>query len=82
MSQYKILDEAIMKKIGGHPQMFVEIFVRDVREECHRIADATGCQAYRILDRRLQALRKAGKIRFISKGWIRVPSATASKDKP
>lgn len=71
-----------MKKMTGQPKMFNAIFMNDVRDECYRIADADGGEAYRILDRRLQAMRKAGKITFIGKGWIRVPSANANKDKP
>lgn len=73
MTKYEVLDKAIMTKMGGHAQAFSAIMVRDVREECERIAkeDATKVEPFRILDRRLQALRKAGKIRFISKGWVR-----------
>ncbi|MYM92637.1 hypothetical protein [Duganella vulcania] len=74
MSKYENLDKAIMNKMGGHPQMCSAINVRDVRAECERIAaaEAGKAEAFRILDRRLQALRKAGKIKSTSKGWLRV----------
>lgn len=71
-TKYEALDKAIMNKMGGHPQMFGAINVRDVREECERIASAEAgkAEAFRILDRRLQALRKAGKIKSTTKGWV------------
>jgi hypothetical protein len=77
MTKYEALDKAIMNKMGGHPQTFGAINVRDVREECERIAalEESKTEAFRILDRRLQALRKAGRIRFSSKGWVRITSA-------
>lgn len=73
MSKYETLDKAIMNKMGGHPQKFTAINARDVREECERIAatEDRKVEAFRILDRRLQALRKAGKIKSTSKGWLR-----------
>jgi hypothetical protein len=73
MSKYENLDKAILNKMGGHPQMFIAINVRDVRAECERIATAEAgkVEAFRILDRRLQALRKAGKIKSTPKGWLR-----------
>lgn len=73
MSKYEDLDKAIMNKMGGHPQAFGAINVRDVREECERIASAEPgkAEAFRVLDRRLLALRKAGKIRSTTKGWVR-----------
>ena len=46
-----------------------------VRDECERIVDVEqpGRESFRILDGRLQALRKAGKIAFTSKaGWALV----------
>lgn len=70
MSKYENLDRAIMNKMGGHPQTFGAI---NVREECERIANAEPgkVDAFRVLDRRLQALRKAGKIKSTTKGWVR-----------
>jgi len=72
MSAYNTLDAAILNKIGGHPVKFVSIYVRDVVDECKYLAEATGAkEAFRLCDRRLQALRKAGKIKSTTKGWIR-----------
>lgn len=71
MSKYEKLDTAILAKIGNEPKRFFLINVRDVAEECERIAKEEGARdAFRICDRRLQALRKAGKIRSTSKGWV------------
>ena len=74
MSKYSKLDNAIRNKIGGSPVPFAQIFVRDVRDECDSIALEEGNPvAFRILDRRLQALRKAGVIKSIKgKGWIKI----------
>lgn len=79
MSKYEVLDKAIMAKMGGHPQTFSAILVRDVRQECERIALAEPGEVlpYRILDRRLQALRRAEKVRFTSKGWVHVQQRVA-----
>ncbi|EFL5719937.1 hypothetical protein HJC45_003107 [Shigella dysenteriae] len=71
MTKYELLDSKIMKKIGGHPTPFSKLYIRDVAEECSRIAKEEGKpEPFRILARRLQALRKAGKIRSTTKGWV------------
>ncbi|HBV6414240.1 TPA: hypothetical protein MD306_002645 [Klebsiella variicola] len=72
MTKYELLDSKIMSKIDVHPTPFSSLYVRDVAEECVCIAkDENKPEPFRILDRRLQALRKAGKIRSTSKGWVR-----------
>ncbi|HDT6091303.1 TPA: hypothetical protein QHD31_005772 [Raoultella ornithinolytica] len=72
MTKYELLDSKIMNKIGGHPAPFSSLYVRDVVEECKKIAaEENKPEPFRILDRRLQALRKAGKIRSTPKGWVR-----------
>lgn len=72
MTKYEKLDSLILNKIGSHPQSFSEIYVRDVADECKRVAEMGGISGgQRIFDRRLQALRKAGKIRHAGKGWVR-----------
>lgn len=86
--KYNALDTAILHKIGGHPQGFTAINVRDVREESERLAALDGKDkkdAFRFVDRRLQALRKAGKIKSTTKGWIRevakaVPAKAAADE--
>jgi hypothetical protein len=75
MSQYAELDRLILARIVGSGNSGVEltgiIYKLDVRVEAERIADATGRHQYRVVDGRLQALRKAGKITFSSKvGWV------------
>lgn len=73
MSKYDILDAAIMKQVGGHPTPFNAIFADSaISAECQRInkddgKDVDDC--FRVLDRRLQALRRAGKIRHIFDGY-------------
>lgn len=73
MSKYAKLDHFILNKIGGQPIPFAQIYVRDVREECVLIAkEESKPEPFRILDRRLQALRKLGVIRNITgKGWVK-----------
>ncbi len=72
MTKYELLDSKIMNKIGGHPVPFSSLYVRDVVEECKKIAaEENKPEPFRILDRRLQALRKAGEIRSTTKGWVR-----------
>ncbi|HBS5791009.1 TPA: hypothetical protein MAK87_002420 [Klebsiella pneumoniae] len=72
MTKYELLDSKIKSKIDAHPTPFSSLYVRDVAEECVSIAkDENKPEPFRILDRRLQALRKAGKIRSTSKGWVR-----------
>ena len=72
MSQYKALDRAITDRIGSDrawmPLMF--LFSSNVRTECDRIASKTGRDVFRILDGRIQALRKRRVIEYSSRdGW-------------
>jgi hypothetical protein len=78
VSKYEKLDALILNAIGGHPKPFSAIETGAVREESVRLAkEETSARtrgapvAWRIVDRRLQALRKAGKIRATTKGWVR-----------
>lgn len=67
--KYEKLDKLILNKIGGHPTAFMNIFVR---EECEKLATVK-YEGFRVLDRRLQALKKRGLIRCIrGKGWVKV----------
>lgn len=72
MSQYEEMDRRIMAAIGARKN---PLYARHCCEEAERIAKATGRQGYRVIDLRLQALRKAGKIRHFTKaekdggGW-------------
>lgn len=79
MSQYTKLDGLVIAKIAEARQRcipalsFEKVNSGDVREECRRLADATGRDAYRVLDGRLQAMRKQKRIVFVSRviarGW-------------
>lgn len=71
MSKYENLDRMILNKIGGHPAPFMDIFSRDVFNECEKLSNKTH-EGFRVLDRRLQALKKKGLIRCIrGKGWVK-----------
>lgn len=71
MSQYETMDKVILQTLEGStgmPLLFLNAHA--VREESDRLAGVTGREAFRILDGRLQSLRKRGEISFSSKkGW-------------
>lgn len=82
MSKYAELDKLILDKIDNDtPTPFCEIhfyergrsdFNSNVFTMCEGFATKTG-EGFRVLDRRLQALRKAGKIKSIpGKGWVKL----------
>ena len=62
--QYAELDKRIIEVISerGNP-----LYHKYVYEEAKRLAEATGRVDFRVIDRRLQALRKAGKILYLKK---------------
>ena len=62
---YEKLDALIIQAVSasnGNP-----MYHRHVAAEGLRIAEASGRDDMRVIDGRLQALRKAGKIRFLNK---------------
>ena len=76
---YKELDKRIIKAISERKS---PLYDKAINEEARRLADATGRDVFRVIDGRLQALRKAGKIRHMTKaesngqgGWHAVPNA-------
>ena len=75
MSQYKALDRAIIDRLGSdcdgvHGVYLMFVFSSTVRTECDRIASKTGRDVYRVLDGRIQALRKRRVIEYSSRdGW-------------
>lgn len=73
MSQYERLDWLILVTLSGRPRNFTELQSGALWAECIRLESATGSDSSRILDRRLQALRKAGKIEYtgakVGQGW-------------
>lgn len=83
---YAALDKAILKSIENSPShRFGGAFGSQVQEETSRLAAAELAAdpgkrypkpAFRFLDSRLQALRKAGHIEYSSKaGWCLTPKA-------
>lgn len=84
MSKYEKLDALILSEIGVSPISFAYLRgCRALMSECDRHAKEAGTKRspygvddWRILDRRLQALRKTGKIKATGKGWIRAGEAS------
>lgn len=74
MTKYAKLDNRILSALGNQPIAFSELFVQSVKQECLAISEAEGkhpMDVFRILDRRLQALRKIGAIQHVTgKGWV------------
>jgi hypothetical protein len=69
---FKVLDEQILKRVGADPIKFVAIYGGAVQEECRRLqGKSSHIEAFRFCDRRLQALRKAGVIRYTRDGWVK-----------
>ena len=60
MSKYDEMDKLILAAVEARRTPFYE---QSCVDESERLAEALGCPAFRVIDRRLQALRKAGKIR-------------------
>jgi hypothetical protein len=64
MSQYQELDQRIISSIRAQRN---PLYANTVSEEAARLSEGTGREDFRIVDGRLQALRRAGKIRHLSK---------------
>lgn len=74
MSQYEKLDEMIIDRLcTGEIVELVRLGGGARAIECERIAALTGREAFRVMDGRLQALRKKKQIQFVSiaglRGW-------------
>lgn len=70
MSKYTKLDALILAELGNKPKPFDAIFgSAAVYAECRTFLSVR--EPFRVLDLRLQALRKAGKIESTTKGWVR-----------
>jgi len=71
MSQYAKLDALILERIARpNGATFTELTANNlVSAEAERIGEATGRVDWRIVDGRLQALRKQGLIRFWRPVW-------------
>lgn len=74
MSKYPEVDAAIVKRVReAGPVSMLWLFVGDLRTVAQRAEWAHGGEAYRIVDRRLQALKRAGVIKFqrgSGAGWV------------
>lgn len=67
---YTALDRAIMERILMGKTRFIQIDAGEVSDLAHALTDP-GKEKFRTVDKRLQAMRKAGKIEFVSAaaGW-------------
>ena len=78
MSIYKKLDAALINSIKSGNNLLHRIQSGAVTREAISIALLQSAEGWRIIDRRLQALRKANKIVYSSKtGWIVVEEVAA-----
>jgi len=75
-SQYDKLDAAIIKAIRRGKATF-SVIERDgaVSNEAASLRVLTGSEPFRIVDRRMQALRKAGRIVYAKRAWSVVEAA-------
>lgn len=64
MSMYDELDARIIDAVKARAN---PIYSRRCVDEACRLADETGRERFRVIDGRLQALRKAGKVRYFTK---------------
>lgn len=74
MSKYETLDALILDAVAARVHPFG---ARPVLSEADRLARETGRADFRVIDGRLQALRKAGRIKHLTKaesngsaGWV------------
>lgn len=69
---YDKLDFLIVEAIKQGQRSFALIFTgKLVFDEAHRISSATGRDTDRIVDARLQALRRRGAIKYLHyRGWV------------
>ena len=76
---YINLDTAILAFVAEKPATFQGLAYR-VALYSEALAESDPAPAWRIVDRRLQALRKAGKIRYQRKpeGWVLVEASLLS----
>ena len=61
---YQELDKRIVAAIEARNS---PIYDSDVDDEAQRLSELSGREAFRVIDGRLQALRKQGKIRHMTK---------------
>ena len=73
MSQFQRLDDLIVARIAHKGIQFTPLFsANDVREESQRLGVALDREPFRVLDGRLQALKRKGMIAYGAKtGWVK-----------
>ena len=68
---YEKLDELIIESLTRHNKVLMNLYGGEVRAECRRLGEALGRDDFRVMDGRLSALKKAGKIKYVSRiGWM------------
>ena len=78
MSTYDKLDDLIVNAIKSGKSSFSDIMKTAVWDEALRISGFLGRDTDRIVDGRLQALRKRGLIRHLSfSGWVAISKEAA-----
>lgn len=70
MKDYAKLDELILAALSDKPRQFGTIFSGEIYSAC---VNHSKDEPARVLDRRLQALKKKGLI-FFAKGWRKQPT--------
>jgi hypothetical protein len=73
MSQFQKLDDLIVARIASKGVHFTPLFSsKDVSEESHRLGVALDREPFRVVDGRLQALKRKGVISYGTKtGWVK-----------
>jgi hypothetical protein len=76
---FRAIDEAIVAKIGQGRTQFVQLsYNADLEALAKPLAKGMHSPAWRVIDRRLQALRKASRIAYDRKaGWRVLPNDKA-----
>lgn len=73
-SKFETLDTLLVQRIARCPCTFTELQEPAIMAAAEPIAlpDRYGVMAptWRVLDRRLQALRKSGRIEFVKENWV------------
>jgi hypothetical protein len=67
MTDYSKMDDLIIEKIKSGAKNFASIDGGKVYDEAKAIAMENGGDSWRVIDRRLQALRKKGLIQYTTK---------------
>lgn len=78
MGQYAELDKRIIDAVAKRKS---PLYDKRINEEASRLAAGTGRDDFRVIDGRLQALRKAGTIRHLTKAESNGPHGSERKRK-